>query len=192
MGDAATVVRPGLIVGPGDPTDRFTYWPVRVARGGEVLAPGDPDDPVQFIDVRDLAAFMLHLATTDTGGVFNLVGPASPLGIRGLLYGAKATVGGDARFTWVPQPFLSERGVRSWVEMPVWSYAGAPTYVYCTSRIDKALAAGLTNRPLADTIRDLLTWRAEQPPERREALRTGIAADREAEILAQWHAEGGA
>lgn len=187
----STIVRPGLIVGPGDLSDRFTYWPWRIEKGGEILAPGQYEDPVQWIDVRDLSQWMIRLAESHTAGVFNAVGPEKPIGIGGMLYGIKGVYANDAQFTWVPQAFLSAQNVRSWVEMPVWAYPGATTLAYCTSKIDRALGAGLTFRPLADTVREGMAWYHSRPADQQEKLRAGITPEREKEVLAAWHASGG-
>ncbi|MES2522723.1 MAG: NAD-dependent epimerase/dehydratase family protein [Gemmatimonadota bacterium] len=190
FGAGATVVRPGLIVGPGDLTDRFTYWPWRIEKGGEILAPGKLDDPAQWIDVRDLTEWMVRLGETGTGGVFNAVGPSTVCGIGELLYGIKACYANDARFTWVPERFLTAQKVRSWGEMPVWSFTGASTVAFSTSVIEKAKAAGLTFRPLADTVRAAMTWYHARPAAEQEKLRAGITLEREKELLALWKAEG--
>lgn len=178
----ATIVRPGLIVGPGDPTDRFTYWPVRIARGGEVLAPGSGKDAVQIIDARDLVRFIVTLAENNVSGVFNATGPESRLSMAEMLYGIRAVTGGDVRFTWVPTDFLEAQSVAPWGDMPVW-IPGSPIL---NVRIDRALAAGLTFRPLADTVRDTLAWQATRSEERRSTLRAGLSAEREAEVLQAW------
>ena len=192
IGDShVTIVRPGLIVGPGDLSDRFTYWPWRIEKGGEILAPGQLDDPVQWIDVRDLTQWMVRCGENGTAGVFNGVGPKAPIGIGGLLYGIKACYSNDAHFTWVPQPFLSEQKVRSWGDMPVWSYEGASTYAYCTSANARAMAAGLTFRALADTVREGMAWYHSRPADSQEKLRAGMTPAREAEVLAAWHAHEG-
>ncbi len=191
FGTNATIVRPGLIVGPGDLTDRFTYWPWRIEKGGEVLAPGKIEDPAQWIDVRDLTEWMVRLGENHTGGVFNAVGPATVCGIGELLYGIKACYSNDAHFTWVPQPFLSENRLRSWAEMPVWSYTGASTVAFSTSVIEKAKAAGLTFRPLATTVRDGMAWYHSRPAAEQEKLRAGLTLEREKEVLALWHAKQG-
>ena len=188
FGSGATIVRPGLIVGPGDLTDRFTYWPVRIEKGGEILAPGKPDDPAQWIDARDLTEWMVRLGESRTGGVFNAVGPRTVCGIGELLYGIKACYANDAQFTWVPEAFLTANKVRSWAEMPVWSFTGASTVAFSTSVIEKAKAAGLTFRPLATTVRDAMTWYHARPAAEQERLRAGIAPEREKEVLAAWHA----
>lgn len=187
----ATIVRPGLIVGPGDLTDRFTYWPVRIEKGGEILAPGNLDDPAQWIDVRDLTEWMVRLGENGTGGTFNAVGPRTVCGIGELLYGIKACYSNDAHFTWVPQAFLTEQKVRSWGDMPVWSYTGASTVAFCTSVIEKAKAAGLTFRTLEDTVRAGMTWYHSRPAAEQEKLRAGISPEREKEVLALWHARQG-
>src|SRR5262245_12989297 len=155
--DHALVVRPGLIVGPYDPTDRFTYWPHRVARGGEMLAPGHADFAVQFIDARDLAAWTLTMTEQGQTGTFNATGPDHPLTMGEVLEAAKRESGSDARFTWVPDAFLAEAGAEGWSEVPLWvSEAEAPglSNVNCA----KAYAAGLGFRPVAETVRDTLTW----------------------------------
>ncbi len=188
-----SVVRPGLIVGPGDPTDRFTWWPARVDRGGEIAAPGTPQDPTQCIDVRDLAAFLLHLIEQDTTGVFNADAAPGTLTMGGLLDScvrqAKAAGGApDARLTWLPADFLETQDVKAWSDMPVWiapvgEYAG-----FGRTRVDRAVAAGLTHRPIDDTVRDTLTWWRAQPAERRAAPKSGLSPEREAAVLAAWHA----
>lgn len=184
-----TIVRPGLIVGAGDNSDRFTYWPVRIARGGEVLAPGNPTDPVQFIDARDLAEWTIRLAEQRTFGTFNAVGPAHRLSMAEMLYGIKAVTTAGAQFTWVPASFLEAQKVAPWGDMPVWvppqgEYAG-----FGAIGISRALAAGLTFRPLADTAQATLAFHESRPAERQAKLRAGITPEREAEVLAAWKKE---
>lgn len=195
MPGRVTTVRPGLIVGPGDPTDRFTYWPVRVARGGEVLAPGDGEDPVQFIDVRDLAAFILGLVERRNVGTFNATGPAQTLPMRAMLEACKAANGGDARFTWVESDWLvDQQKVMPWSNMPVWIPRGSEDKGAGQISNARALKLGLTFRPPVDTARDTLAWFKTLPPERQAKMRAGITAEREAEVLAEWRqrqAEGG-
>jgi 2'-hydroxyisoflavone reductase len=188
MPGRTTIVRPGLIVGPGDPTDRFTYWPVRVARGGEVLAPGDGADPVQLIDVKDLAAFILGLVEGKTTGTFNATGPVQALSMRALLEACKQASGSDATFTWAQAAFLEEQKVRPWSDMPVWIPRSSEE-VGGMGRVSnaRAVARGLTFRPVEDTARDTLAWFKTQPPERQEKLRSGLSAQRESEVLAAWH-----
>jgi nucleoside-diphosphate-sugar epimerase len=177
---AAFVVRPGLIVGPEDPTGRFTYWPERLAEGGEVLAPGSPDDVVQVIDVRDLAAWILDAAEYRTTGVFDGVGPVQPLGE--VLAAVAAGVGSEARLTWVSQERLEAAGVQPWMgadAVPLWlprpEYDGMLAHDPAPS-----IAAGLRLRPIAETAADTLAWLRRTP----DAVVTGITRDREAEVLA--------
>lgn len=191
-----TVVRPGLIVGPLDRSDRFTYWPARIDRGGEVMAPGTPEDATQWIDSRDLAEWMVRLAENGTIGTFNAVGTVRPM--AELLYGIKSVTTAGARFTWVPAPFLAEHGVRPWRHMPVWIPPVGATAGFMRRRNDRAVAAGLTFRPLAETAEDTLAWHKTRPAAEQQALAdgaiAGISAAKEAEVLAAWHAaskEGG-
>jgi 2'-hydroxyisoflavone reductase len=183
-----TVIRPGLIVGPGDETDRFTYWPVRLARGGEVLAPGDGSDPVQFIDARDLAEWTVRVAERRVLGVFNATGPAHRQDMKGLLTGVSAAVGGQARLTWVPAPFLDAQKVSAWTDLPVWVPGHGDTAGFARRDIRRALAAGLTYRPLATTAAETLAWFRTQPSERQAKLKAGLAPDRETALLAMWKA----
>jgi len=187
MPGRVTNIRPGLIVGPNDASDRFTYWPVRVAKGGEVLAPGAPTDPVQFIDVRDLGEWTIRLLDAKVSGVFNATGPAKPLGIGELLDACKAVSGSDARFSWVPAGFLEERKVEAWSDMPVWLPPAGETAGANRTRIDRALAKGLTFRPLTVTVKDTLDWWAKQPKERQAKPKAGLSAEREAQVLKAWH-----
>ncbi len=188
MPGRATIVRPGLIAGPGDPTDRFSYWPVRTARGGEVLAPGDGEDPVQFIDVRDLAAFILQLVERQEVGVYNATGPASTLSMRGLLEAcAAATPGAGATFTWASADFLEEHKVRPWSDMPVWIPRSGEAGGLGRVSNARALSAGLTFRPPVETVRATRDWFQTLPPERQAKLRSGLTPEREREVLAAWH-----
>ncbi len=187
MSGRATNIRPGLIVGPRDNVPRFTYWPVRIERGGEVLSPGDPDDPVQYIDVRDLADFVVTCIEKGTTGYFNATGPNWPTNIAELLYGCKAVTGGDATFTWIPAEFLQERGVNAWAEMPVWIPPQKGYEGFHRVDVSKAIAAGLRSRPLADTVRATLDWYHAWPAETPFPWRGSLEAKREAEVLAEWH-----
>jgi 2'-hydroxyisoflavone reductase len=183
-----TIIRPGLIVGPGDQTDRFTYWPVRLSRGGEVLAPGDGSDPVQFIDARDLAEWTIRVAESRTFGTFNATGPELPIQMRDMLSGIAAAVHGDARLTWVPTDFLEAQKVAAWSDMPVWVPGQGGSAGFARRSIRKALAAGLTFRPLAITASDTLAWFQQQPAERQAKLKAGLPPAREVELLAKWRA----
>jgi 2'-hydroxyisoflavone reductase len=187
FGDRGIVVRPGLIVGPGDRSDRFTYWPVRIDRGGEVVAPGDGGDLAQIVDVRDLGAFMVHLVEEGASGTYCATGPASPLTMAGMLYGIRAVTSTPVTLTWVDAEVLREHQVGAWMEMPVWVYPSEEMAGFSAYDCSKAIAAGLTFRPLADTARDTLEWWKSRPEEER-ALRTGLSPEKEAAILADWHA----
>jgi len=178
-----TIIRPGLIVGPGDQTDRFTYWPVRIARGGDVLAPGDGDDPVQFIDARDLAEWTIRMAERRAFGTFNATGPDFRLSMEAMLHGIRASGTAAARFVWAPADFLETNKVAPWSDMPVW-IPRKDDPAFATRSIARAQAAGLTFRPLATTAADTLAWFHTLPAERRNKLGAGLGGDREAELLA--------
>lgn len=182
-----TILRPGLIVGPLDPTDRFTYWPARVARGGEVLAPGAPGDPIQVIDVRDLAEWTLSLVERKVVGVFNAVSPPRRFTMGGLLQDCATAAGSAATFTWVDAAFLAAQKVEPWSDMPVWVPPSGGDGAISLTPVDRALAAGMPVRPLIDTVRDTLAWFQGLPEERRSELRAGLRAERERDVLAAWH-----
>lgn len=183
MPGKVSVLRPGLIVGPGDTSDRFTWWPVRIDRGGEVMVPGDPDGRVQFVDVRDLADFMLHCIENEIAGVKNVNGFAGPVSMGDLLAACKCATSKAVTLTWVDEEFLAANDVRPWMQMPLWLPADKRSIV----DVKRAIAAGLTFRPVADTVRDTLQWakaeRGDKPFER-----TGVPAARERELLEKWHA----
>lgn len=187
MGDAATIVRPTAVAGPNDRSDRLAYWPVRISRGGRVLAPGDQTDPIQYIDVRDLASFMIRLVEGDIGGTFNCAGPAGDLSIAQFLYGIKAITSADVRFTWVPAAFLEQQGLAPREDLPLWTPPPVPGTTARWVNSDRAIAAGLTFRPLAVTALDTLQWWQREVEGTRE-LRSGFSADREAQVLASWDA----
>jgi 2'-hydroxyisoflavone reductase len=183
-GARALTVRPGLIVGPRDATDRFTYWPVRAARGGEILAPGDGNDPVEFIDVRDLAAWMVECAEAGTGGVYTAVGPATTLTMRELLAACQQGAGVPSTLTWASSAWLEAHEVGAWSDMPVW----IPDNGLATLSAQAAIARGLRFRPLLDTVRDTLAWWQTVPAERRAAkMKAGLTPEREATLLAELH-----
>jgi 2'-hydroxyisoflavone reductase len=191
MPGKVAVVRPGLIVGPEDPTDRFTYWPVRVARGGEVLAPGSPDDPIQVIDVRDLGGFLVRLIDDRTTGVFNALGPDGTLTMGRTLEACKHVAASDATFTWVDAAFLEKQGVQPWSDMPAWVPNGGDSAGFAKVSNARAIKAGLTFRPIADTARATLEWFRTLPEDRRSRLRAGLSREREAKVLAAWKARAG-
>jgi 2'-hydroxyisoflavone reductase len=184
--DAHASIRAGLIVGPHDPSGRFTYWPLRVAAGGDVLAPGPPERKVQFVDVRDLGEWMVHVAEERMPGAFNAVRPAEPFG--GLLEICRDVSGSDARFVWMDESFLLDREVGQWMELPLW-LAGeeAP---FLQADVSRAVAAGLRFRPVAETVADTLAWAREiGAPLVAETDRLGAAGmrpEREAELVGAW------
>jgi 2'-hydroxyisoflavone reductase len=182
------IIRPGLIVGPRDESDRFTYWPVRIDRGGEVLAPGQPNDSVQFIDGRDLAEWTIWMAENRETGIYNTTGPAKAIGIGAMLDGIKEALKSNASFVWASEQFLTDQKVQAWSDMPVW--AGAEDGVTRTN-ISRALAKGLTFRPLADTARDTLSWFKSLPQERQSKMHAGLTSERETEVLAAWKKKKG-
>lgn len=186
FGDRAVVVRPTYIVGPGDTTDRFPYWPVRLARGGETLAPGRRDDRVQIVDVRDLAAFMVTLVEQERSGIYNAAGPAEPLTFGGFLAQAAAAVSSTSRLVWVDDyAFLEQQGI---TEAIPWVMLKGNDYGHTHVRNDRARAAGLAFRPLADTVRDTLAWWPTVPEARRASPRFAIKPEQETAALAAWRA----
>jgi len=186
-----TVIRPGLIVGRGDESDRFTYWPVRLGRGGDALAPGDGKDPVQFIDARDLAEWTIRMVEGLSLGVWNAMGPGSELTMGGMLDGIHGAIGSSARLVWASADFLEQQKVSPWGDMPVWIPATGDTAGANRRRNQKAVAAGLTFRPLAETVNDTVAWWKTLPPERQAKLRAGIAPEREAQVLEAWKSKKG-
>jgi 2'-hydroxyisoflavone reductase len=178
FGDRSARVRAGLIVGPFDPTDRFTYWPRRIAAGGEVLGPGDPGAPVQFVDARDLAAWLVRLALDGPGGVFNATGPSERLTFGELLDRARAAIGSDANVVWTEEQRVLDAGVQPWTELPLW-LPGTDFAGMARADISRAVDAGLRFRPLEETVLDTLAWDRSVPGDR-----PTLTADKEAEILA--------
>ncbi len=189
FGDRGLVVRPGLIVGPGDNSDRFTYWPVRIDRGGEIVAPGDGTDHVQIVDVRDLGRFLVHLVEQEASDTYNAVGPKSTMTMAEMLHGIRAITSSELKFCWVPVDILREQKVGGWMEMPCWVYPDPENRGFSDWDCSKAIAAGLDFRPLADTARDTLVWWKGRPADA-PALRTGLKPEKEAAVLAAWKARG--
>ena len=182
----ALIVRPGLIVGPHDPTDRFTYWPRRVARGGEVLAPGEPGQRVELVDARDLAAWIVRMVEERQTGIYNAVGPDYTLTMDKMLQQCRAAAGSDAELVWVPDEFLLERGVDEWMELPLW-LADPEWRGMLEADSTRAIEAGLSFRPVAETVRDTLEWdrtRGDYEPA------AGMAPEREAALLEEWRRRG--
>ncbi|GAC1299827.1 MAG: SDR family oxidoreductase [Vulcanimicrobiaceae bacterium] len=184
--ERALVVRPGLVVGPFDATDRFTYWVARVARGGEVLAPRGPSLPVQVIDARDLATWIAGALAHGLSGAYDLVGDPHTLALADVLETARALSGSDARFTYVSDAFLEAQEVGAWVELPLWLPALPELRGLLNVANDKARRAGLTLRPLDRTIADVLAEYGARPHER--TLRAGLSPERETALLRAWSA----
>lgn len=185
FGDRGLVIRPGLIVGPYDPTGRFTYWPDRIAEGGDVVVPDRPDMPVQVIHAGDLAEWTLRLIDAGTGGVFNATGPWPPLRFDNVLETCVQTTGADANLVYVDESFLIDQGVAPWMELPLWLPAGEGHDGLSAVDVTKALEAGMTLRPLADTVRDTLAA-AVRP--RDTSMKAQLTREKEAAVLEAWRA----
>ena len=187
--ERAIIVRPHLIVGPGDTTDRFTYWAARVKKGGEILAPGSLSRPVQYIDARDLSKFMIHLIENRTVGTFSGVGPLAELSMAELLYGMRAVVSNDISFTWVDQQFLIDNKVNPWMEMTTWMAEGGEFDGFGSFSNSKSVKAGLTYRPLAETVKDTLTWWEALSKERKASPNAGLDSKKERQVLNAWNSK---
>ena len=195
--DRSTVIRPTWVVGPGDTNHLWGYWVMRVQDGGEVLAPGAPDGPIQWIDVRDIAAFVNLRAEEQVGGTYHLVAP--PMRMDEMLYGIRSLTADDVSLRWVHEDFLWEQGTQPWVDYPLWWPArndyGQPVFGGIKGGEGSALldgrhawAAGLNRRPLADTAQATLEWYVEEVGGWDYERRPGLTREREAEILAAWDA----
>lgn len=183
--EGALIIRPGLIVGPHDSSDRFTYWPARLARGGEVLAPGDPQMPVQIIDARDLAEWNIRLVEDRVTGVFNATGPENLLTMQEVIETCQQASGVPAEITWVSEEFLLEQKVAPFTDLPLW----LPEAVWGMSQVNisRAVAAGLSFRPLAETVADTLAWSQSRPADYEWI--NGLKPERETELLKIWREE---
>jgi 2'-hydroxyisoflavone reductase len=186
FGARATIIRPGLIVGPFDPTDRFTYWPQRFARGGAILVPGPPERAIQCIDVRDVAAFVVRILEADLDGAFNVTSPPAALRMRDLVDACRDDAPGLPVVHWVDPDFLVEHGCSGWIDLPLWVPPNSP-YAPALFAADtaRATAAGLQLRPLAETVRATRDWCARSG---RTTLTTGLDPAREKELLDEWNA----
>lgn len=182
--DRSTLVRSGLVVGPGDPTDRFTYWPARLHQGGDVLAPGSPQDPIQCIDVRDLAAWIIRAVEERHFGPYNLTGPYHQLTMGEFLNVVSDTVNSDSELIWVSPEFLQENGVQPWTDLPLWVPSDSDMKGFVQVDISRAVDAQLTFRPLATTVQDSLAW--HRTLDDGSALRAGLDPEREKELLKRW------
>jgi 2'-hydroxyisoflavone reductase len=192
FGDRATIVRPGLIVGPGDETDRFSYWPVRIERGGEILVPGGPEESrVQVIDVRDLCEWAVRLCEDRTYGTFMGIGPENGRSFGEMVYGIAGVTTTPLTWTWADTDFLLEHDVRPYRELPVWR-PPLPGYEgFARFDLSREVAAGLTFRSLADTATATLEYHHSRDAERKATLEAGMSPEREAEVLRAWHARRG-
>lgn len=180
-------IRPGLIIGPHDPSDRFTYWPTRIAQGGEVLAPGERSKPVQVIHGRDLADFIIQMVEKKKTGTYNATGPDQPYTMEQVLEECRSAIGAEARFTWVEDDFLVQQQVQPWMGLPLW-IPGQGSAGLMNVDLSKAVADGLSLRPLTQTIRETLEWDRTRPADLQR--RAGISREKENEVLAAWHARG--
>jgi len=186
----SSIVRPGYIVGPLDPTDRFTYWPVRASRGGEMLAPGTPDDPVQVVDVRDLTAFMMGLVESRTNGTFNADSPPRAFTIGALVTASvNASPRAGTKVTWISEDYLAAHWKPDDLDLPPWSPMKGDSAGASLTATAAAQKAGLRTRPLEVTVRDTLAWFQTLPAERQAKLRAGLDSAKEADTLKAWHNE---
>ncbi|MBL8267333.1 NAD-dependent epimerase/dehydratase family protein [Steroidobacter sp.] len=195
MPGRTTMVRPGLIVGPEDSTDRFTFWPARAAQGGEMIGPGDAAVPFQIIDARDLAAFCIDALENRTFGVFNVTSPTDKFNVGDVVKEsiaagiALAKPNPPPHATWVPVEFLTEQKVTPFADLPGWLPAGGEMGGLHRTKVDRALKAGLKISPLQRTARDTLAWHLARPEAEREKLKAGLTIERQREVLAAWHAK---
>jgi 2'-hydroxyisoflavone reductase len=182
------VIRPGLITGPNDPTDRFTYWPHRVSLGGKVLAPAPPSSNLQFIDVRDLAEFIIRMIEKEQKGAYNVTGPKKPATFGSLLVACREAADSDASFVWVEEPFLLREGVTPWKDLPLWVPSSDPAFTgFYNININKAIKAGLVFRPLSKTVSDTLAWLKNRPNSQK--MKVGMDIARETELLIKYQNE---
>jgi len=187
----ACVVRPGYIVGPLDPTDRFTYWPVRAAQGGEMLAPGTPRDPIQIIDVRDLTSWLMQLVVARTTGIFNAVSPVGAYTMGDLIAACqRAAPRAGTQVTWLPEEFLLRQWTVAQTDLPPWAPLRGDTAANSLTSSARAIKAGLRIRALRHSVADVLAWFQSLPAERRAKQRLLIEPEREAATLKAWHASG--
>ena len=185
--DRTTILRPTYICGPGDRTDRYTYWPVRTSRGGEMLWPGSPDDDIQIIDVRDFANFTVHCLEQQTAGIFNTVTPLQSFRMGDLMEDSLAVTNSDMTPVWVDKDFIADNEVAAGGGLPIWEPPGSEFATLSQVDGSPAVAAGLRNRPTRETARDTISWWKTLPADRTGNLRAGLSTDKEAEVLRSWH-----
>lgn len=184
--DRVILVRPGVLAGPYDPTNRFTYWVDRFAEGGDVAVPGPADRYIQFIDVRDAAAFMIQLLEQNRSGIYDINGYLKTTMMENFAATALETLGTDADIVWVDERFLEKLGITGWIDLPLWLGPSHCTPGFMNTNIDRALADGLSLRPLAETIRDTRAWSTADASRNVPDLPAGISRERERAILAAW------
>jgi 2'-hydroxyisoflavone reductase len=189
MPGRTTVIRPGYIVGPDDPSGRFTYWPARFDRGGEVAVPGTPSDPLQIIDVRDLATWLVLLVEQRTLGVFNACGPAQRLAWGTVVEACQKAGNPSSKPVWIPGDFIA---AQKDLEFPIWAPYAGETKGFHTWRNDRAVKAGLRFRPAEQTVKDTLAWyRTQEKLEKGRNKLAGPTAEQEAKVIATWRERGG-
>lgn len=186
--DRLTILRPTYVCGPGDYTDRFTYWVVRTAQGGEMLWPGDPAGALQIIDVRDLADFTADCTERQTAGIFNTVTPVGAYSFGDLFEFSRAISGSSTRPVWVDAGFIADHDVAAGRGLPLWNPPGTGEDAVFEVSGARARAAGLANRPMRETVRDILHWWQTLPEKRTANVHAGLSREKEAELLAAWHA----
>ncbi len=185
--DRRLIIRPGLVVGPEDGTDRFPYYAARAAKGGEMLAPGSGEDPIQFIDARDLAEFVVTMTEKGASGIYNATGPDYVLTMRRVIETLRTVVDNGLKLTWVDEVFLARNCVNPWMQMPLWIPLGSENASIHDGNVNKAIAAGLKFRPLEETLRDIVEWELSRPADAPRDPAYGISLEREAELLKAWH-----
>ena len=187
--DRITILRPTWVAGPGDNSDRFTYWPVRVSRGGEMLVPGSPVDRIQIVDVRDLANFVVDSLEQRITGIYNMVNPPGTYSMGQFMADCQPLVANAASLTWVDLPFIEANGLYASGQLPIWAPVSGDTRSDAIVNGDRSFAKGMKTRPERETIRDILQWWPTLSEERRSNIRAGMSAEREAEMLAAWRAQ---
>ncbi len=188
FGERALIVRPGLLVGPHDPTDRFTWWPSRIARGGAFIAPGRPERKIQLVDVRDVAEWTISMLESSSGGTFHAIGPNGAFTMGEMIEGCRALRDASGTAEWIPDEFLLRHDVRPWVEMPLWIPESNPAYRgFMSASIERAVRSGFRTRPLAETLVDTLRWASGRPGD--YEWKAGLAPDRESRLIESWKNE---
>jgi 2'-hydroxyisoflavone reductase len=185
FGERATLIRPGLIVGPYDPSDRFTYWPMRFARGGNVVVPAPPERGVQFVDVRDVADFVIRSIENSLVGAYNVTSPRGAVTMRDVVDACREGIDVLPAATWIDGDFLTAHGCEGWVDIPLWIPPDSPYPGILNADVSRAVHAGLIYRPLRETIRDIRDWYAASG---RTELKAGLGPQKESELLDAWNA----